>query len=105
MGITVVVVSHDVKMLMNLSDLVTVLNFGEKIAEGRAGGDPEGSPGAGGIPWRPVGRSLNLAAYRERATFHRSINLAAYRERAVFCRVSLCSRWTICRSPTATSAR
>jgi branched-chain amino acid transport system ATP-binding protein len=34
-GITVVVVSHDVKMLMLLSDLVTVLNFGEKIAEGR----------------------------------------------------------------------
>jgi branched-chain amino acid transport system ATP-binding protein len=34
MGITVVVVSHDVKMLMNISDLVTVLNFGEKIAEG-----------------------------------------------------------------------
>jgi len=33
-GITVVVVSHDVKMLMNLSDLVTVLNFGKKIAEG-----------------------------------------------------------------------
>jgi|SRR5271157_2953844 len=33
-GITVVVVSHDVKMLMNLSDRVTVLNFGEKIAEG-----------------------------------------------------------------------
>jgi len=33
-GTTVVVVSHDVKMLMNLSDLVTVLNFGEKIAEG-----------------------------------------------------------------------
>jgi ABC-type branched-subunit amino acid transport system ATPase component len=33
-GVTVVVVSHDVKMLMNLSDHVTVLNFGEKIAEG-----------------------------------------------------------------------
>jgi len=33
-GVTVVVVSHDVKMLMNLSDTVTVLNFGEKIAEG-----------------------------------------------------------------------
>ena len=27
-------VSHDVKMLMNLSDWVTVLNFGERIAEG-----------------------------------------------------------------------
>jgi len=33
-GITVIVVSHDVKLLMNLSDRVTVLNFGEKIAEG-----------------------------------------------------------------------
>jgi len=33
MGVTVVVVSHDVKMLMNLSDWVTVINFGEKIAE------------------------------------------------------------------------
>jgi branched-chain amino acid transport system ATP-binding protein len=32
-GVTVVVVSHDVKMLMNLSDMVTVLNFGQKIAE------------------------------------------------------------------------
>jgi len=33
-GVTVVVVSHDVKMLMNLSDWVSVLNFGEKISEG-----------------------------------------------------------------------
>ncbi len=33
-GVTIVVVSHDVKMLMNLSDFVTVLNFGQKIAEG-----------------------------------------------------------------------
>jgi branched-chain amino acid transport system ATP-binding protein len=33
-GVTVVVVSHDVRMLMNLSELVTVLSFGQKIAEG-----------------------------------------------------------------------
>jgi len=33
-GITVVVISHDVKMLMNLSDWVTCLSFGEKIAAG-----------------------------------------------------------------------
>ena len=33
-GVTLVVVSHDVKMLMNLSETVTVLNFGQKIAEG-----------------------------------------------------------------------
>jgi branched-chain amino acid transport system ATP-binding protein len=37
MGVTVVVVSHDVRMLMNLSDWVTVINFGEKIAEGLPG--------------------------------------------------------------------
>ncbi|MFA5852556.1 MAG: ABC transporter ATP-binding protein [Spirochaetales bacterium] len=34
MGITIIVVSHDVKMLMNMSDKVTVFNFGQKIAEG-----------------------------------------------------------------------
>jgi branched-chain amino acid transport system ATP-binding protein len=34
-GITVVVISHDVKMLMGLSSWVTVLNFGRTIAAGR----------------------------------------------------------------------
>lgn len=33
-GVTVLVISHDVKMLMNLSDMVSVLNFGKKISEG-----------------------------------------------------------------------
>jgi ABC-type branched-subunit amino acid transport system ATPase component len=33
-GTTVVVVSHDVRMLMKLSEIVTVLSFGQKIAEG-----------------------------------------------------------------------
>ena len=33
-GVTVLVISHDVKMLMNLSDIVSVLNFGKKISEG-----------------------------------------------------------------------
>jgi branched-chain amino acid transport system ATP-binding protein len=32
-GITIVVVSHEVRMLMNLSEIVTVLSFGQKIAE------------------------------------------------------------------------
>jgi ABC-type branched-subunit amino acid transport system ATPase component len=35
MGITVAVVSHDIKMLMDTAEWVTVLNFGEKIAEGK----------------------------------------------------------------------
>jgi branched-chain amino acid transport system ATP-binding protein len=33
-GVTVAVVSHDVKMLMDVAEWVTALNFGEKIAEG-----------------------------------------------------------------------
>jgi branched-chain amino acid transport system ATP-binding protein len=35
MGITVAVVSHNIKMLMEVAEWVTVLNFGEKTAEGK----------------------------------------------------------------------
>ena len=34
MGISPVVVSHDMKMLMNIAEMVTVLNFGDNIFEG-----------------------------------------------------------------------
>ena len=34
MGISPVVVSHDMKMLMNVAEMVTVLNFGDMIFEG-----------------------------------------------------------------------
>lgn len=34
LGLTIIVVSHDMKMLMGISQFVTVLNFGQKIAEG-----------------------------------------------------------------------
>jgi len=34
MGITVVVVSHDVRLVVGISDWLTVINFGQKIAEG-----------------------------------------------------------------------
>ena len=33
-GITVILVSHDVKLVARVSDYITVLNFGEKISEG-----------------------------------------------------------------------
>jgi branched-chain amino acid transport system ATP-binding protein len=33
-GVTIVVVSHDVKLVTRISDFVTVINFGRKIAEG-----------------------------------------------------------------------
>ena len=35
-GITVMLVEHDMNLVMNVSDHITVLNFGRKIAEGTA---------------------------------------------------------------------
>ena len=36
-GVTLVVIEHHMELIMGISDVVTVLDFGEKIAEGTTG--------------------------------------------------------------------
>ena len=44
-GLTIVLIEHDMGLVMGVCDRVAVLDFGEKIAEGLPGRDPDATRG------------------------------------------------------------
>ena len=78
-GMTMLLVEHDMDFVMGLTDRLVVMDFGEKLAEGAAGGDPAQS-GACSKPTSAASR-CDAASGRERR----------------------CSRSATCTSPTARS--
>jgi len=48
MGVTVILVEHDMNLIMGISDTITVLNYGEKIAEGSSPEQPKSHRGISG---------------------------------------------------------
>ena len=54
-GVTVVLIEHDVESVMRLAERLVVLDFGQKIADGPAADDHQGSPGPRGVLRRSGG--------------------------------------------------
>jgi hypothetical protein len=65
-GVTILLIEHKMSLVMKLSRTVTVLNFGQKIAEGPPSVCPARPAGYRGLPWQRIavgvrGRRAGLA--------------------------------------------
>ena len=54
-GTTVVLVEHNMRLVMGVSDHILVLDYGRMLCEGTAAGGAQRSAGDRGLPWRSRG--------------------------------------------------